>query len=163
MAGNVEAAAEGVDHPLARQEAQRGERGVIADAGVAVLDRELHAAVIDRAERHQQRADQLEAAAEVIDVVDLGERYQRLDRDGRRVLLQAGERDLGVVRERGGGEVQPERQHLGSDLLAERRRLLHKLLIARRLLREQALQRTLLGGRRCLGHGFDISKRGGLP
>ena len=48
--------------------------------------------VVDDAERHQQRADQLEAAAEMIDVVDLGERDQRLDRDRRGGLLERGER-----------------------------------------------------------------------
>ena len=65
---------------------------VVADAGVAVLDRELRAAVVDDAERHQQRADQLEAAAEMIDVVDLRERDQRLDRDRRGGLLERRER-----------------------------------------------------------------------
>ena len=89
VAGDVEAAAELFDDALARQEAERRQRRVVADAGVAVLDRELRAAVIDRAERHQQRADQLEAAAEMIDVVDLGERDQRLDRDPSRPSSRA--------------------------------------------------------------------------
>ena len=43
VAGDVEAAAERVDDALARQEAERRQRGVVADAGVAVLDRELRA------------------------------------------------------------------------------------------------------------------------
>ena len=112
VSGDVEAAAELFDDALARQEAERRERRVIADAGVAVLDRELRAAVIDRAERHQQRADQLEAAAEMIDVVDLGERDQRLDRDPRGRLLERRERALGIVGKRRRLEVDRKRQHL---------------------------------------------------
>ena len=79
---------------------------------MAVLDRELRAAVIDRAERHQQRADQLEAATEMIDVVHLRERDQRLDRDSRGRLLERRERAPGVVRQGRRLEVDRERQHL---------------------------------------------------
>ena len=137
------------------------ERGVVADAGVAVLDRELRAAVVDGAERHQQRADQLEAAAEMIDVVDLGERDQRLDRDRRGGLLERGQRQVGVVRERRRVEIQRERQHLRSHLGAERRRLLQQLLIASGLLLEQTLERARPGGRTNLGHWFNISNKAG--
>ena len=44
VSGDVEAAAELFDDALARKKAQRGERRVIADAGVPVLDREMRAA-----------------------------------------------------------------------------------------------------------------------
>ena len=97
----------------------------------------------------------------MIDVVDLGERNQRLDRDRRGGLLERRERLLGVVGQRRRLEVDRERQHLRSHLGAERRRLLQELLIASSLLLEQALERARLGRRTNLGHWLHLSNKAG--
>ena len=60
-----------VDDPRLVEEAERRQRRVVADARVAVLDREVRALVVGGGERHQQRRNQLEAAAEMVDVVGL--------------------------------------------------------------------------------------------
>ena len=95
----------------------------------------------------------------MIDVVDLGERDQRLDRDRRRGLLERRPAPGRRRRQRRRLEIERERQHLRSDLGAERRRLLQQLLIASGLLLEQSLERTRPGRRTNLGHWFHISRK----
>ena len=91
VAGDVEAAAEAVDDVRLVEEPERRQRGVVADARVPVLDGVVDALVVGERQRHEQRRNQLEAAAEMIDVAGLGERDQRLDRRARRLLLQRGQ------------------------------------------------------------------------
>ena len=66
--GDVEAAPEGVNHPRLRQEPESRERGVVADARMAVLDGEVARLVVHEPQRHEQRRDEFEASAQVIDV-----------------------------------------------------------------------------------------------
>ena len=76
VARDVEATPELVHHRVAIDKAKRGERCVIADAGMGVFDRELDLLVIGRRQREHQAGDQVEAAAQVVEFADRGERGQ---------------------------------------------------------------------------------------
>ena len=80
MAGHIQAAPEAFNHAVFRKKAQRRQRRVVADAGVPVLYRELTLVVVDGGEGHQQSGNQFKAASEVVDIVGLRQRDQRLDR-----------------------------------------------------------------------------------
>jgi hypothetical protein len=160
VAGDVEAAAEGVDDARAVEEPERRQGRVVADAGMPVLDREMRALVIGRREGHQQRRDQLEPASEVIDVIDFRQGHERLDGSPRRLLLERGERGVVVRAELAtAGEVQRQRQHGGLEAAAG----------VRRRGEEGAIARVLFGGERgervegAGGHGENqsISRRPG--
>ena len=112
MAGDVEAAAERVDHPLAWQEAKCRQCGVVTDAGVAVLDGVVLGAKIHHGQRHEQRANEFKAAPQVVDVVVAGQGDQRLDGDGGRGLFERGKHRLGVGTDTRARQVQRERQYV---------------------------------------------------
>ena len=88
MAGDVEAAAKLLDDALLRQKSERRERRVIADARVAVLDGVVVMLVVDDPERHEERGNQFQPAAEMIDIAGFRERDQRLDGNGRSDLFE---------------------------------------------------------------------------
>ena len=111
--GDVEAAPEPGDDALAVEEAERRQRRVVADARVAVLDGELRSLVVGGGERHQERGDQLEAAAQMVDVVDGRQRRERLDRRPRGLLLDRRERQILRRLEAAGSKVERERQDAG--------------------------------------------------
>ncbi len=104
-----------VDDALFGHEAERRQRRVVADARVAVLDRVVMVRVVGDAERHQQRRDQLEPAAEVVDIVGFRERDQRLDGGRRGGFFERRQGGVEIRRQRVRSQIQRERQHVRFD------------------------------------------------
>ena len=118
--GKVQAAAEALDNRLFPDVAEGGEAGVVADAGMGVLDRVLDALVVGAAQRQQQAGNQLEAAAEVIELADGGQGGERTDRRAGGLDLQGFEKvGLGPGQLLLGIDVDLQRQHLGGHLRSE--------------------------------------------
>jgi hypothetical protein len=88
MARDVEPAAEGFHDAAAIQIAEGGEGGIVADGGVGVLDGEIALDAVDQREGQQEGGDQVEAAAHVVDFVDLGQGGDGFDREAGGIDLQ---------------------------------------------------------------------------
>jgi hypothetical protein len=121
VAGNVETAAKFLDYPLFRKEPERGQRAVIADAGVTVFDDVVVMLEVDDTKRQQKRRYQFESAAEMIDVAGLRQRDQRLDGDRRRDLLERAELQRLVVGKTAAVQIPGEGQHVRLDAVAKQR------------------------------------------
>src|SRR5262245_42258462 len=87
--------------------------------------------VIGHRERYEQRRDQLETAAEVIDVVDLRQRRQRVDGDAGPLLRQRREGRVVFVGEVTRSEIERQRQHLRFEARARVRRGGEKFFVSR--------------------------------
>ena len=141
MPRDVEAAPEGVYHAILGQEAQRGQGAVVSDARMPVLDREVPHAVIDNAERHEQAGNQLETAAEMVDIVGLGQGNERTDCDGRRTLLDGCQRGAVGGRQSAGQGVDPPGKHVRRESRPEARRCSQEAGVSMGLLGSDASQR----------------------
>ena len=120
VARKVEAAPEPLDDGVVVDEPEGGQGPVVADTRVGVLDGVLDALVVGDGEGEGEGGDQLEAAAEVIQLADGGQRGQRPDGGARRLDLQALQGvDLLPGQAGGGGDVDLEGQDGGGDALAE--------------------------------------------
>ena len=120
VAGKIQAAAKPLDYRLFTDEPESGEAGVVADAGVGVLDGVLDALVVGAAQRQQQAGNQLEAAAEVIELADGGQGGEGADRGAGGLDLQRLEKvGLGPGQPLLGVDVDLQRQHLGGHFRSE--------------------------------------------
>ena len=120
MTGDVDPAPEAVDHIRRIDETKRGESRKVADARVRVFNSELDTLVVGYRHGETQRRDQLETAAEVVELTDLGQRCQGADRRAGRLDLQRLESvDLILTQVCCVGYIDLQRQHLGGDTLSE--------------------------------------------
>ena len=77
MPRDIEPAAEFVDHDRLVKEAERREHGITADARVRMLDRERGFFIVDHTQCQEQRLNEFQSAAEMIQLVDLRQRRER--------------------------------------------------------------------------------------
>ena len=120
VARQVEAAPELLDHGVLVDELVGGQGPVVADARVGVLDGVLDALVVGDGEGEGEGRDQLEAAAQVIQLADGGQRGQGPDGGARRLDLQPLQGvDLLGGQPRGRVEVDSQGQDGGVGALAE--------------------------------------------
>ena len=120
VARQIEAAPEVLDHCVVVDEPEGRQAAVVADAGVGVLDGEVDALIVGDGQGEGEGGDQLEAAAQVIQLADPGQRGQGPDGGARRLDLQPLEGvDLLAGQPRGRGDVDAQGQDGGVDAPAE--------------------------------------------